>query len=348
MSPTLHRPQPVLNPPALEVDRSRAPARAAERLLDGEAMVVRDEYGTGLDILDGLRALLHPPGDDAAFTLRQAFRRRYLDAARLLLAPVSDHRIALEGAPSIGFLKLLYPELSGFGLPYLDVEDLANAWRRYDQGISMAVLGHPLHPFYGAYVPTRTTHLELFGTWISQYAGARERAVDVGTGCGVLALMLVKAGFARVLATDDSPNAIESVRRELGRLPSPNPVDLRLCDLLTQASAPVDLIVFNPPWTMGQTDGLLDHALNFEQGLFERFFEQAAARLSPTGRVVLLFSNIMQLVQPDLPHPILAELERGRFTLVQKLNRKVKPTPGPDGKRRRTKEKVEVWELALS
>jgi len=348
MSPPLHRPQPVLTPPALEVDRSRSPARAAERLLDGDAMVVRDEYGTGLDILDGLRALLQPPGDDAAFALRQAFRRRYQDAARLLLAPVSDHRLALEGVPTIGFLKLLYPELSSFGLPYLDVEDLANAWRRYEQGVPMAVLGHPLHPFYGAYVPTRTTHLELFGTWISQYAGARERAVDVGTGCGVLALMLAKAGFARVLATDDSPNAIESVRRELGRLPSPTPVDLLHCDLLTQASGPVDLIVFNPPWTMGQTDGLLDHALNFEQGLFERFFEQAVARLSPTGRVVLLFSNIMQLVQPDLPHPILTELERGRFTLVQKLNRKVKPTPGPDGRTRRTKEKVEVWELALA
>ena len=346
MPPTLHRPPPVLKPPSLEVDRSRSPARAAERLLDGEGMVVRDEYGTGLDILDALRALLRPPAGDAPFALRQAFRRRHQDAARLLLAPVSDHRISLEGAPSIGFLKLLYPQLSGFGLPYLDVEDLANAWRRYDQGIPMAVLGHPLHPFYGAYVPTRTTHLELFGTWISGYAGARERAVDVGTGCGVLALMMAKAGFAHVLATDDNPNAIESVRRELGRLPSPTPVRPVHCDLLTEASGPVDLIVVNPPWTMGQPDGMLDHALNFEQGLFERFFEQASTRLSPTGRLVLLFSNIMQLVQPDLPHPILSELERGRFTLVQKLNRKVKPTRGPDGRRRRTKEKVEVWELA--
>ena len=46
-----------------------------------------------------------------------------------------------------------------------------------------------------------------------------------------------------------------------------------------------------------------------------------------------------------MPHPILSELERGRFKLVQKLQRKVKPAPGKDGRRRRTREKVEVWEL---
>ena len=79
----------------------------------------------------------------------------------------------------------------------------------------------------------------------------------------------------------------------------------------------------------------------FEDGLFERFFDQAAERLSPSGRIVLLFSNILRLVQRDHPHPIDAELARGRFTLVQKLRRKVKPEPG-----RRTREKVEVWELA--
>ena len=62
----------------------------------------------------------------------------------------------------------------------------------------------------------------------------------------------------------------------------------------------------------------------------------------------MVFSNIITLVQPDVPHPIQAELERGRFQLVKKLQRKVKPPPEPDGSRRRTREKVEVWELSLT
>lgn len=55
----------------------------------------------------------------------------------------------------------------------------------------------------------------------------------------------------------------------------------------------------------------------YEDGLFERFFDQALKRLAPGGRVVLVFSNLIELVQPDVPHPIQTELDRGRFALVE-------------------------------
>lgn len=203
----------------------------------------------------------------------------------------------------------------------------------------MTVLGHRVHPFYGAYAPTRTEHLELFATWLSGYAGERSRAVDVGTGSGILAFLLARAGAEEVVATDINPNAVESVRRELARHPAP--ITVREDDLLSGVAGSLDLIVFNPPWMHGTPRRPLDQAMFFEDGLFERFFDQAAERLSPSGRIVMLFSNILRLVQRDHPHPIDAELARGRFTLVQKLRRKVKPEPG-----RRTREKVEVWELA--
>ena len=74
--------------------------------------------------------------------------------------------------------------------------------------------------------------------------------------------------------------------------------------------------------------------------LFERFFDQAQQKLTKNGTIVLIFSNILTLLRPDIPHPIESELQNGRFELVQKLRRKVKPQKG-----KRTKEKVEVWEL---
>jgi hypothetical protein len=131
----------------------------------------------------------------------------------------------------------------------------------------------------------------------------------------------------------------------MGRMSSPPRIDLSHGDLLGEDSSRRDLIVFNPPWIQGEIDDLLDRALHFDDGLFERFFDQAIERLSTDGRIVLLFSNMLELLQPDVPHPILAELERGRLKLVQKLHRKVKPTPDARGRRRRTREKVEVWEL---
>ena len=87
----------------------------------------------------------------------------------------------------------------------------------------------------------------------------------------------------------------------------------------------------------GDVGRTLDLAMYFQDG----FFDQALQRLAPGGRVVFVFSNIIALSQPDVPHPIQTELDRGRFTLVEKLTRKVKPL------RRRTREKVEVWELAV-
>jgi methylase of polypeptide subunit release factors len=103
-----------------------------------------------------------------------------------------------------------------------------------------------------------------------------------------------------------------------------------------------ELIVFNPPWIPGSVFDAFDSALYFDDDLFERFFDQAHQCLSPSGSIVILFSNIMTLLRPDIPHPIEAEGLRGRFTCTKKMKRKIKPKDS----RRRTKEKAEIWELS--
>lgn len=347
MTPRLHRPEPVLRSNAAQVDRSLAPRVAARRLLDGEPLILAADYKYGVEILDQLTYIMRPPAHDAPFQHRQNFSRAYRRVAMGLLAPVVDHRVDLADAGHVGFLAELYPELPRFLLPFVQTQELHGTWVRYDEGVHLAVLGYKVHPFYGTYAPNRTTHLELFGTWLSQYQGPRNEAVDVGTGCGVLALMLAKAGFAHILATDSNPNSIESVRRELGRRPERPPIDLLCGDLLGEAPAPTELIVFNPPWTQGTAAGLVDQALLFEPELFPRFFDACLQALVPDGRVAMVFSNVMSFMQPDLPHPIETELARGRLRLVKKLQRQVKPPPPRPGERpRRTKEKVEIWELA--
>lgn len=350
--PAFLRPEPLLRTNVRPLDPNLLPAQAAARLQRGERLLVTDQYSRGVEILTQLQALLGGPAGDASYADRQAARRAHRSASLRLLAPITDHQVALAGAQPIPFLKELYPDLQRFFLPLVQIQELHGASERYREGTHLAVLGHRIHPFYGTYVPTRVAHLELFATWLHQYAGPRARAVDVGTGCGVLALMLCKAGFGQVLATDNNPNAIESVARELKRRPPPPPPIRLFCgDLLPPQrgdgpAAAADLIVFNPPWTRGSAEGILDQALYFDDDLFERFFAQACARITPTGRIVLLFSNIIQLVQPDVPHPILAELEKGRLRLVQKMHRKIIPDQTRDGPRRRTREQVEVWELA--
>ena len=335
----LLRPEPLVAPATTRTDRHRDPEAAVDLLLSGETLLVFGNYRIGKTILDRLHArLAAPPG--APFAVRKQAEKTFQETAQRLLVQIANHRVNHSDAPQPGFLRMLYPDHRRFCLPLITVHDLDEAWKRFSTGVHFAALGHRLHPFYGTYLPTRSDHIALFGTWLSGYAGAKARCIDVGTGSGILALMLARSGAGHVLATDINPNAIESVRRELARIRPEPAITPRHTALLGEDTDPADLIVFNPPWIQGETRSLLDQALYFSGDLFERFFAQAAARLAPDGRVVVVFSNVVTLLTPDVLHPVEAELARDRFVLDQKLHRRAKRT----GKRR-TRERVEVWVL---
>lgn len=131
-------------------------------------------------------------GRGRGYVAKRAFREAFQAASKLLLAPIVGRRVALAGAPAPGFLAELYPDHADFALPVEDARILSSAWDWYEKGVHFPVLGYRLHPFYGAYIPARMEHLELFGTWLAKYKGARDRAIDVGTGSGVLALQMAK------------------------------------------------------------------------------------------------------------------------------------------------------------
>ena len=342
MSPALLRPDPAPPHHGAPVPPDATPERIVQKLIDGATLRLTGTWGQGRATLERLDAALPP--QRAPFAARQAALERRAERASRLFVPIHTHRISLEHAPDVGFLAELYPERGAFSLPLQGAVDLSRAWNRYRDGVPFPVLGHVLRPFYGVYAPNRSEHLELFATWLATADMGRGTAVDVGTGTGVLALLLARAGFARVHATDLNPNAIESLQRELRRWPAP--ITSEVADLLGAAPTGLDLVVFNPPWLPGPVRAPLDRALHYEPGLFTRFFDAAHARLAPEGRIAMVFSNIGELVRPDAPHPIRQELERGRFRLVKVARRRIRPMVEDGAPKRRTKERVEVWELA--
>jgi hypothetical protein len=86
----------------------------------------------------------------------------------------------------------------------------------------------------------------------------------------------------------------------------------------------------------------------YEEELFPRFFEQAKEHLNPDGKIVLIFSNLAEVVDDNSTHPIIEELRNNkRFRKDLHLRRDVRASS------RRTKrtdsrsnEKVELWVLA--
>lgn len=342
---TLPRPKP-LTTRATPIDRRVLPPDAVRRMQRGEALEVTDRYATARVVWEALVADGPDLADDAGHGPRRERRDRLEALAPRLRVPVVRGAIALAGAPELPMLAELYPDLERFALPYATVRRLVEAQRVRSEGVHLPVLGSRLHPRWSVFVPRRTEHLELFAQWLRAYEGPKARAVDVGTGSGVLALLMARAGVEAIEATDLNPHAVASVADEVARRDPPPPIRATEADLIPEGAGPYDLVVFNPPWTHGPVATALDAARLFDDALFPRFFAAADAALVPGGRVVLVFSDLIRWVQPDVPHPIEAELAKGRWQAVQVLRRKAKGSTTRSGQARRTKERLEVWEIA--
>ncbi|MEE2960669.1 MAG: methyltransferase [Myxococcota bacterium] len=345
------RPQPILDDlEVVPVKRITDRAWAVEALLEGEYLLVDDFYSTGLDILAALKNRLKKVQKGLSYQGERAFRSQYQEVSQRLLVCIENRKLALSKAPTIGWIERLYPELTDFLLPFPQVQGLNSSWQWYCNGIQLPILQDPIHPYFGTYFPTRFDHLDLFSHWLKQYRGPRKTAVDVGTGCGVLALHLLQQGFETAYATDINPNAILSVEGERSTRKLEARLSLENVDLMGRYEGTTDLIIFNPPWLPGPTHSQLDKAIYYDEALFERFFTAARKHLTPESRLVFLFSNLLKSADTRASHPIEAELGEGsRFRLVERLERKVRPGSKKTRRSNKTREneRVELWSLAL-
>jgi hypothetical protein len=94
----------------------------------------------------------------------------------------------------------------------------------------------------------------------------------------------------------------------------------------------------------------VDAGSHYAPGFFPRLFASAAARLLPSGRLVLLFSNLGQITGLAPVSPVATELESGqRFRLVDCREQPAAPATGervPDWQRQlRQQERLQLWEL---
>lgn len=319
-------------------------------LISGKPILIEDQFPAGLKVLSRLKTQIFGDTAKEEFAAYREKRGEYHMASNRLLVPIQKHRVALENAPEIGWLEKLYHDEEDFFLPFPQVQGLNSSWQWYMKGIDYPVLEEKLHPFYGVYFPTRFDHLYLFDYWLKKYSGPKTTALDLGTGCGVLAFQLLKRDVEMVYATDISPNAILSVMENANRIGVEDRLVAWRSDLFGDIDQKTDLIVFNPPWLPAQKDiSGLDRAIYYEPGLFERFFEHARHHVERDGRIAILFSNSARIAGIEQIHPVEFELaENERYKKIKRIKRKA-ASPSKKSKRRdnREGEYVELWELQV-
>lgn len=140
----------------------------------------------------------------------------------------------------------------------------------------------------------------------------RDKTVlEIGTGSGLVSLACLRAGAARVIATDINPAAVANATYNAQQLSVAERFEARLVprDRRTAFSviAPdekFDLIISNPPWENETPRAMADHALYDEDfQLLDSLFAGAREHLRPGGQVLLAYGSVeaIRLVQQQAP-----------------------------------------------
>ncbi|QTH11832.1 class I SAM-dependent methyltransferase [Pseudomonas corrugata] len=139
--------------------------------------------------------------------------------------------------------------------------------------------------FFG---PDSYRFAQLIHTHLQQNFTAVHRAVDIGCGAGVGAIVIARARReAQVLALDINPlalrlSAVNAALAEVGNL------EIAHSDLLQNVDGQFDLIVANPPYMADPAErAYRDGGGALGAGLSLRIVEQALPRLMPGGSLVL-------------------------------------------------------------
>ena len=289
-------------------DDTTTAAAALVRARSGEALVYAGDYRNARQLLAAMgRRLVRLPaprrpsrGGDlaAAFRAERAGRRLEHDVLSRLAVPVERAwRVALAHAPDVSAAceEALGapPEERGL-LPLRELLGIVGAreWRR--KGVLVPALGAKVHPHYGVYAPIRGEYVALVAAAAAEWPPTGKRALDVGTGTGVLAAVLARAG-ARVVATDVEPRAIACAQENLARLGVTDAVEVVHADLF--APGPFDLVVSNPPWLPAEAASPLERAVYDPGGRFlEALVAGFPAHLSPGGEAWLVISDLAERI----------------------------------------------------
>lgn len=345
-----NRPEPLLSiDGAFGADSNTHPYDAAVLLLDGNYVVLEENYTSGLGILAALKNIIFGRSKPIDFSDNRDKRSLFHSASNNLMVPIENNSIALQMAPSIGWLKTLYEDKSDFFLPMPKIQGLNSSWQWYIKGIKYPMLDFPIRPFYGAYFPTRFEHLRIFDKWMKSFNGEKTQAIDIGTGCGILTFILLNQGFKRVYASDTNPNALISICKTALENKLSDKIILNKADMLQDCPVKSELIVFNPPWLPADSDlNGIDTAIYYpDTDFFNRFFSGAAEQLLPGGTLLFLFSNFASANKITEFHPVKHELESyNRFIesdiIRQKVKKASRSTRRSDW---RKDEYVELWVL---
>ncbi len=292
---------------------------------DDQGIVWRGDYQNARKLLQGMarRVDRNHSGGRSGTALERFLRHREAQGVRarilgmLLLSFDAEHRIPLKRAPDgrQACLEALGPVDEPYVASLREFQGMVGAheWRK--KGIAVPALGDRIHPHYGVFAPIRGEYVELAAraplpSW--------ESAFDVGTGTGVLAVLLARRRVKRDIATDLDPRAVACARENVARLGLDTRVQIQSADLFPEGRA--SLVVCNPPWIPGEPTTPMERAI-YDPGsrMLLAFLAGLAAHLEPGGEGWLILSDLAERLGLRSRAELMAAISAGGLEVAGRI-----------------------------
>jgi len=259
------------------------------------------------------------------YRLAQSQRARILG---MLLIPVNaDHTISLRRAPDVIQACLeAYGEQSE---PYvISLRELlgvisAHEWRK--KGVPVLARDDEeirIYPHYGVFSPVRGEYIELvLKAPLPSALQNHSIAFDIGTGTGVLSVVLAMRDIQKIIATDQDVRAIACAQDNVDRLGLQSRIEILKTNLFPAQKAA--LIVCNPPWLPARPSSSLEHAVyDLESQMLKGFLDKLKDHLSPGGEGWLILSDLAEHLGLRSRPELLSLIEAAGLKVVGRLDTK--------------------------
>ena len=228
---------------------------------------------------------------------RQVQSQRSRLLSRLLLELDAGYVSQLRRAPDVSAAcTAAFGELNESCLiSFRDLQGALGAagWRV--KGVAIENLGLSIFPHYGVFAPTRHEYVQLLLD--APLPASYDVAFDIGTGTGLLAIILAQRGVKQVIATDLNPRALACASDNLTRLDLPA-VQLQQADLYPTDAPLANLLVCNPPWLPAKPTSPLEFAVyDANSTMLRGFLQGAKQHLAVQGEVWLILSDLAEHLQ---------------------------------------------------
>jgi methylase of polypeptide subunit release factors len=259
--------------------------------------------------------------------LAQSQRARIL--GMILIEVNADHTISLRRAPDVAQAceEAYGKQVSPYVISLRELLGVISAheWRK--TGVQVLTRDDEevrIHPHYGVFSPVRSEYIKLvLKAPLPEAIKQNSIAFDIGTGTGVLAVVLALRDIQKIVATDLNDRALACAQDNIHHLGLNTQIEIQKANLFPEGKAA--LIVCNPPWLPARPSSSLEHAVyDPESQMLKGFLKKLKDHLLPHGEGWLILSDLAEHLGLRTREELLGWIEQAGLKVIARLD--TKPT----------------------